>query len=245
MELHSFCVEVAEEVGVNAAILLQSIKWWCEKNKANGRHYHDGLYWTYNSAKAWGDLYPYLGKSAIGTALRKLEERGYIKTGNYNKSAYDRTKWYAITEDGLSLFGESIYRKSEMEEREIGNGFQENGQPIPVTEQMNTSVTKTDGGKPIRTKAFERPTVEEVRAYCEERRNGIDPQHFIDYQEARGWRLKGGQPVKDWKAVVRTWERMEGKWKTEERQQQQEIDLSDFAESRKKWGEYVPEEVRR
>ena len=111
----------------------------------------------------------------------------------------------------------------------------------PSTKDSSTKDNKVRGN-PTRPK---RPTVEEVRAYCEERRNGIDPQHFIDYQEARGWRLKGGQSVKDWKAVVRTWERMEGKWKTEERQQQQEIDLSDFAESRKKWGEYIPEEVKR
>ena len=37
-DMHSFNVDVAKEVGVNAAILLQSIKWWCLKNKANDKH---------------------------------------------------------------------------------------------------------------------------------------------------------------------------------------------------------------
>lgn len=211
-DTHSFDVDVAKEVGVNAAILLQSIKWWCEKNKANGKHYHEGLYWTYNSAKAWQELYPYLGKGAINTALKKLEERGYIRTGNYNKSAYDRTKWYAITDDGLSLFGNSICQNREMEELESGNGFTENEEPIPVASQLRPTDTQTVVGDSHAQKSrerFRKPTLEEVTTYCQERDNGIDPQHFIDYQDARGWKLKGGQQIKDWKAVIRTWERFE------------------------------------
>lgn len=50
------------------------------------------------------------------------------------------------------------------------------------------------------------PTVDEVRAYCLERGNGIDPQAFADYYEARGWKYGPGKPVADWKACVRTWE---------------------------------------
>lgn len=56
-------------------------------------------------------------------------------------------------------------------------------------------------------KRFVPPTVDEVRSYCEERNNGIDPQYFLDYYEARGWEFSNGRKVKDWKACVRTWER--------------------------------------
>ena len=56
---------------------------------------------------------------------------------------------------------------------------------------------------------FVPPTLEEVTAFCQERGNGINPQHFIDYYAARGWELKPGQKVKDWKACVRTWESRE------------------------------------
>ena len=55
-------------------------------------------------------------------------------------------------------------------------------------------------------KRFTPPTLEDVKAYCIERNNGIDAQHFIDYYAARGWELKPGQKVKDWKACIRTWE---------------------------------------
>lgn len=53
---------------------------------------------------------------------------------------------------------------------------------------------------------FSPPTTEEVQSYCQERKNGIDASHFIDYYAARGWELKPGQKVKDWKACIRTWE---------------------------------------
>lgn len=53
---------------------------------------------------------------------------------------------------------------------------------------------------------MKRPTVEEVAAYCQERKNGINPEQFIDYYTANGWRV-GKAPMKDWRAAVRTWER--------------------------------------
>lgn len=54
---------------------------------------------------------------------------------------------------------------------------------------------------------FTPPTLEEVKLYCSERSNKIDPEYFLDYYETRGWKLSKGQPMKDWKAAVRTWER--------------------------------------
>jgi hypothetical protein len=58
--------------------------------------------------------------------------------------------------------------------------------------------------------AFIPPTVERVRSYCAERRNTIDPQHFVDSNEAKGWLIgKNRTPAKDWKAMIRTWERNE------------------------------------
>lgn len=55
-------------------------------------------------------------------------------------------------------------------------------------------------------KVFAKPTVEEVRAYCRERNNGINADSFVDFYESKGW-LIGKNKMKDWKAAVRTWER--------------------------------------
>ena len=54
---------------------------------------------------------------------------------------------------------------------------------------------------------FKKPTIEDVKSYCEERRNGIDAQSFIDFYDARGWKLTKGVGMKDWKAAIRTWEK--------------------------------------
>jgi hypothetical protein len=53
---------------------------------------------------------------------------------------------------------------------------------------------------------FIRPTVDQVSAYCLERKNSIDPQAFLDHYESNGWKV-GKAAMKDWKAAVRTWER--------------------------------------
>lgn len=61
---------------------------------------------------------------------------------------------------------------------------------------------------PTKTKKFIPPTVDEVRGYCDERMNRVDPDAFVDFYSAKGWML-GKNKMKDWKAAVRTWERKE------------------------------------
>ena len=79
---------------------------------------------------------------------------------------------------------------------------EEKDSPTPPIkeESKETSITP----KPPRV-VFVPPTVEEVRAYCDERKNGIDPQSFIDFYSAKGWMI-GSNRMKDWRAAVRNWE---------------------------------------
>ena len=53
-----------------------------------------------------------------------------------------------------------------------------------------------------------RPTLLEVTAYCQERKNSVDPDTWFDFYQSKGW-LVGKTPMKDWRAAVRTWERRE------------------------------------
>ncbi len=59
----------------------------------------------------------------------------------------------------------------------------------------------------IKTRAspFSPPSTDEVRLYCVERGNEVDPDRFVDFYEAKGWML-GKNKMKSWKACVRTWE---------------------------------------
>ncbi len=52
---------------------------------------------------------------------------------------------------------------------------------------------------------FQKPTIEEIAAYCQERQNGIDAEAFFYFYESKGW-VVGKSPMKDWQAAVRTWE---------------------------------------
>ena len=68
-------------------------------------------------------------------------------------------------------------------------------------ETIQTPKEQSGGGR----KKFTIPTPEEVQAYCDERKNGILGQQFCDFYSSKGWKI-GKEPMKDWKAAVRTWE---------------------------------------
>ena len=55
-------------------------------------------------------------------------------------------------------------------------------------------------------KRFAKPTLEDVQAYCQERGNNVDAEKWFNYYSSNGWKV-GKNPMKDWKAAVRTWER--------------------------------------
>ena len=81
MSRHSFDPEVAQVVGVNAAVIYQNIVWWAEKNAANERHIHDGRVWTYNSVGAFETLFPYL-------SAKQIRLRAITKSERVNKSSH-------------------------------------------------------------------------------------------------------------------------------------------------------------
>ena len=111
--VHFFDDDVAVEVGLNGAIILNHLHYWLKKNADNEMNYHDGYYWTYNSVAAFRKQFPFWSEKTIGRILKDLENEGYIKTGNYNPSTYDRTKWYALTEKSIKLLASPIVQEYE------------------------------------------------------------------------------------------------------------------------------------
>jgi hypothetical protein len=96
-----------------------------------------------------------------------------------------------VVANGLPGGCPSIDKSSVVESRVVEGSVDENAADINV------------GHKP--TKRFIPPTVDDVREYCFERGNSIDPQRFVDYYTSNGW-MVGKNKMKDWKAAVRTWE---------------------------------------
>ena len=73
---------------------------------------------------------------------------------------------------------------------------------IKIEKEIDSSAKSTT----TKRKRFEKPTLSEVKAYCIERGNKVDAQHFFDYYESNGWRV-GKNSMKNWQAAVRTWEK--------------------------------------
>ena len=101
---HSFDIKIAKEYGIEAAIILKHLYYWVKRNQLNERHCHEGRYWTYNSIKAFSELFPYLSERQIRYTLSKLKEQGLILTANLNEDPRVRTLWYTLTDKGMALF---------------------------------------------------------------------------------------------------------------------------------------------
>ncbi len=136
---HLFDVDIAKQYGVNAAILLENIGYWIKQNEANETNFFDGYYWTFNSRRAYRELFPYMSERQINTAFDKLISDGLIITGNYNKIAYDRTLWYALTQKGKCILHFDI-----MENNNSSNGNREIERPIPNKNTDVNAVENTD-----------------------------------------------------------------------------------------------------
>lgn len=119
---HSFNIELAAKYGIEEAIIIKNIQFWIDKNKANDRHFYDGKFWTYNSVKAFTELFPYMSESKIRRTLENLVSKGVLIKGNFNQSGYDRTLWYAFQNEQMDL-------------SESTNGVVQNDEPIPDSKQ--------------------------------------------------------------------------------------------------------------
>ena len=83
--------------------------------------------------------------------------------------------------------------------------YQDANQQITGHQPDNRPHHKKERKKETNTKRFKPPTAGEVEEYCTSRSNGINPESFVDFYEARAWQI-GANKMKNWKAAVRTWE---------------------------------------
>lgn len=143
MNNYGFDPELAEKYGVNEAIVLWHLSFWISKNKANLKHQHDGKTWTYNSIKAFSEIFKFWNEKQIERILNSLKEQCVIITGNYNQSPYDRTCWYAFSNEEDFIGGISIAHFPK-----TGNGLPESDEPIPDNNTYIKHVTLFDKSTP-------------------------------------------------------------------------------------------------
>lgn len=132
--------------------------------------------------------------------IRDWRVNNYIQKDRYHETRYlDEKAMLAVCKDGSYILDPVCIQDASRMDTEVRLGKSQSRLALGAGERAD---------KPPKRPRFVTPTVEEVRAYCLERGNGVDAALFIDFYEARGWAVGKGK-MRDWKAAVRTWERRE------------------------------------
>lgn len=153
--------------------------------------------WSFSTAGICA-ICPADGRDSVRKGIADLERARYLvrtqrRTSSGKADGFD----WIVGDEPLS--GKPLSEKPESgNPPQVRNNGSKNG--------FNQESSK-EGQAPTRSR-FVPPSVEEVQAYCAERRNGVDARRFVDYYSVSGWK-RGKTPIKDWKACVRTWERGE------------------------------------
>ena len=124
----------------------------------------------------------------VRTAINHLKSTGELTVNSTTK---------------FSVFTVVNYNRYQDDNRQANKQLTNDQQ---TTNKQLTTIEEYKEDKNIKNNIFYPPTVEEVKAYCQERNNGIDAESFVSFYESKGWMI-GKNKMKDWKAAVRTWER--------------------------------------
>ena len=141
-----------------------------------------------------------LSNSRVSEIIKSLVSKGYITTFLIYEGKQVKQRILTPTVPIRKL--EGGIRKTE-------EGYSEKAKGIN-TLINNTSINNTNK---IYNKKFDKPTPKEVNDYAKEINFNLDGDYFCDWNEARGW-LVSKNPMKDWKAAVRTWKRNSSKFTT-------------------------------
>lgn len=148
--VHTYHPAVAAEVGVNAAVLFYNICFWVAQNEANERNCVNGKYWTYNSVKAFCQLFPEFTQKQISTALKRLEESKYIESAYLNPDPLKREKWYAVCNKGKCFLPVSKMQSAEKEtDNNIYNNINNSNTDNKQTDNNFTDNSHKDKGRNI------------------------------------------------------------------------------------------------
>lgn len=152
----------------------------------------------------------------VARLITELKRSGYIEqiARTDEKGRFIPSEW-VVREEPVTAIRENRRadkphngRTAQRTDRTADRPHCGRGVVLPNKDIYQIKINTKEGIKPNKegAKIFKKPTVDEVAQYCQERKNSVNPQHFIDHYEANGWKV-GKNPMKDWRAAVRTWER--------------------------------------
>ena len=219
MALHYFDVDVAQRCGVNAAILLSDIQYWCERSKGDPAHLREGRVWMWSSVRDFRERHPYLTARQIRYALEQLTAAEVVITAQYSDRALDRTIWYSPVDltpvaNAFDNSGKCIGQQCQMQMTPVANAFDKSGVPTTIHYRNtleNTLETNRDnvGGNRYvsppnvvvrgEEESITHPTIDQVREYARAAGLRVDAEAFVRANEAAGWKDTQGRPIRNWK----------------------------------------------
>ncbi|OMF38797.1 hypothetical protein BK133_00925 [Paenibacillus sp. FSL H8-0548] len=130
----------------------------------------------------------------------------YIRNDRYTPTIYTEEKTQLMFDDSKSYtFGTTLGIPDDIPLVDVGKVSIGKDSIGEISIDKSTTEIGQPSGNPKQSK-FVHPKLEEVKAYCEERTNGVDAEKWFDHYTSNGWKV-GKNQMKDWKAAVRTWER--------------------------------------
>ena len=135
---HSYEAEIAYKYGIEVAVVFDMFCFWINKNEANENNYHDGKYWTFNSAKGFKKIFPYWSEKKIQRILQKMVDEDLIIKGNYNENPWNQTSWYAF-----GNMGEKLKNALSIDWSNLSNAFTESVQCTKDKSVQCKTVNKT------------------------------------------------------------------------------------------------------
>ena len=141
-------------------------------------------------------------KMTINRSLNSLIEKGLIikSQKEFNNIIFNeyRANLQNVMGSNKMLWGE---QQNVTLARELINDKHEY-----IHEERNNNISNDILIKKETNSRFVPPTLDEVRAYCKERNNLVDPEAFIAFYQSNGWKV-GKNPMKNWKSAIITWEK--------------------------------------
>lgn len=95
---------LAEEIGINKAIIFQYIDGWVQHNRRHNKNIKDGRAWSYNTIPKWASAFSWLNERYVGKLISELENDGRLLSAKLAKKASDQTKYYSTAAGEISDF---------------------------------------------------------------------------------------------------------------------------------------------
>ena len=139
--------------------------------------------------------------------LKRLNDNGMITIDNNSNVTITNF----IKRQGTNLSGYERVKRHREKQKTLENKDNIDDNNDNVSDNTNDNV-RIDKNRLDKNRLEERkktdfvpPSLLEVKEYCLERKNKVDPNNFVDFYSSKGW-LVGRTKMKDWRACVRTWE---------------------------------------